>query len=191
MNPDIHPLTPERWGDFEKLFGPSGAYGGCWCMWPRLRSSVFRHSTGKQNKPAMRSLVDSGVETGLIAYIGAEPVGWVSLGPREELPHFEYSRKLKALDRPEGLWSIVCFVIGRQHRGRGMTSALLEAAIAYAREHGAQTIEAYPIEPAKELKGFEGFTGIASTFRKAGFETTGGTPQAPIMRYYIEGRQRI
>ncbi len=25
-------LTPERWDDFEKLFGPHGAIGGCWRM---------------------------------------------------------------------------------------------------------------------------------------------------------------
>ena len=25
-------LTPERWPDFERLFGRGGAYGGCWCM---------------------------------------------------------------------------------------------------------------------------------------------------------------
>jgi len=28
----IHPVTPERWADLEELFGPSGGYGGCWCM---------------------------------------------------------------------------------------------------------------------------------------------------------------
>jgi hypothetical protein len=36
---EVHPVTPERWGDLEKLFGPSGAYGGCWCMYFRMRSS--------------------------------------------------------------------------------------------------------------------------------------------------------
>ncbi len=24
---EVHPLTPERWGDFERLFGPRGACG--------------------------------------------------------------------------------------------------------------------------------------------------------------------
>jgi hypothetical protein len=28
----VHPLTPKRWPDFEKLFGAHGAYGGGWCM---------------------------------------------------------------------------------------------------------------------------------------------------------------
>lgn len=32
----IHPLTPDRWDDFETLFGKSGGCAGCFCMWPRL-----------------------------------------------------------------------------------------------------------------------------------------------------------
>ena len=30
---EFHPLTKDRWIDFEALFGARGAYGGCWCMW--------------------------------------------------------------------------------------------------------------------------------------------------------------
>ena len=33
---EYHTLTPDRWPDFEKLFGEKGAYGGCWCMWWRI-----------------------------------------------------------------------------------------------------------------------------------------------------------
>ena len=33
----FHPLTPDRWADFEDLFGPDrGGNSGCWCLWPRL-----------------------------------------------------------------------------------------------------------------------------------------------------------
>jgi hypothetical protein len=39
----------------------------------------------------------------------------------------------------------------------------------YAKERGARTVEAYPIEPGGDLERFDGFTGIASAFRKAGF----------------------
>ena len=41
---EFHPLTIERWGDFEKLFGPRGAYGGCWCMWWRKDLWGFREA---------------------------------------------------------------------------------------------------------------------------------------------------
>ena len=182
----IGPLTPERWSDFEKLFGPGGAYGGCWCMWPRLRSKDWNASRAAGRKQAMRAIVAAGKPPGLLAYVGSEPVGWVSVDGRERLDRFEHSRKVKALDRPEGMWSIVCFVIAKQYRGQGIMPLLLEGALAYARERGARVIEAYPIEPQGELKSYQGFEGIASVFRKAGFMRVGGTETRPVMRKTLQ-----
>jgi hypothetical protein len=65
---------------------------------------------------------------------------------------------------------------------------LLQAGIRYARQRGARIVEGYPVEPRKRLTGYSGFTGIASTFRRAGFvEVARRSPDRPIMRYYIEG----
>ena len=44
---DIHPLTPDRWDDFEELFGERGAYGGCWCMWWRITRAEFERQKGR------------------------------------------------------------------------------------------------------------------------------------------------
>jgi len=154
---NIYPLAPDRWGDFEKLFGPGGAYAGCWCMWPRLRSKGWGASRSAGRKAAMRAIVQSDEPPGLLAYMDGEPVGWVSVDRRERLDHFEYSRKLKALDRPDALWSIVCFVIDKKHRQQGLMSRLLEGALAFTRERGARVVEAYPIKPPAELKSYQGF----------------------------------
>ena len=67
-----------------------------------------------------------------------------------------------------------------------MMAKLLTAAVEYAARHGATIIEAYPVEPAGKLTGYSGFTGIASTFRRAGFvEVARASQQQPVMRYYI------
>ena len=36
LNLDLifHPVTPDRWPDLERLFGPHGAYSGCWSALP-------------------------------------------------------------------------------------------------------------------------------------------------------------
>jgi GNAT superfamily N-acetyltransferase len=166
---EIHPLTPGRWGDFEKLFGPRGAYGGCWCMFWRLRSSVNAMNTGDDNKREMKKIVDSNEPPGLMAYADGEPVGWCSIDPREKFLRIEHSRTLKRVDDRAGVWSLNCFVIAKEHRRQGLMTALLGAAVEYAREHGAKIIEAYPIEPGGELKSYDGYTGVASTFRRRGF----------------------
>ena len=64
----FHSLTPERWHDFECLFGTRGACGGCPCMWYRLRRSEYEAQKGEGNKHAMRTLVESGKRPGIIAY---------------------------------------------------------------------------------------------------------------------------
>ena len=179
---EIQPLTLERWSDFEQLFGPRGGYGGCWCMWPRLRSKDWGASRSAGRKEAMRAIVQSEEPPGLLAYLDGEPVGWVSLDRRERLEHFEYSRKVKALDRPEGLWSIVCFVIDKEHRKQGLMGRLLKGALDYVRERGALVVEAYPIAARGELKSYQGFEGIASVFERVGFVRVGGTEARPVMR---------
>ncbi len=185
--PDLQfqPLTPDRWRDFETLFGPSGAYGGCWCMWPRLRRKEFASNSGEQNKEAMKEAVDSGEEPGLLAYSAGEPVGWVALAPRERYAHLEHSRSLKRVD-DKPVWSIVCFVVDKRARGQGMMVKLLSAAVDYAARRGATVVEGYPVEPKGKLSGYAGYTGIVSTFRKAGFvEVARRSEGQSIMRYYI------
>ncbi len=46
----FHPLTTERWNDLETLFGKSGAYGGCWCMWWRTTRSEFSKQGNEGNR---------------------------------------------------------------------------------------------------------------------------------------------
>lgn len=53
----ILPVTSQLWADLEKLFGPNGAYSGCWCMWWRLSRSEFEHATREERKAAVRRLV--------------------------------------------------------------------------------------------------------------------------------------
>jgi len=184
---EFHPLTPDRWPDFETLFGPSGAYGGCWCMWPRLRRKEFDANSGAQNREAMKEAVGSGEAPGLLAYARGKPVGWVALAPRQTYALLEHSRILKRVD-DQPVWSIVCFVVDKRARGRGVMAKLLSAAIQYARERGARIVEGYPIEPEGGLKSYDGYTGIVSTFRKAGFEEVARPKERqPVMRYYIEG----
>lgn len=102
----VHPLTPERWPDFVRLFGERGVGGGCWCMFWRLQTKQqYLEQKGEANKEAMRSLVRSGDIPGLLAYAGSEPMGWCAVAPREAFPALERSRSRKAIDG-EHVWSI-------------------------------------------------------------------------------------
>ncbi|MBK7877693.1 MAG: GNAT family N-acetyltransferase [Planctomycetes bacterium] len=180
----VVPLTQERWDDFERLFGPRGACGGCWCMTPRLTSAQYAQRKGAGNRRAMRALVERGPAPGLLAYRGKEPVGWCALAPREEYVRYARSRVAKPLDaRPA--WMIACLFVRPDERGKGVSEALVRAAIAHAKKHGGERIEAFPVEPraGQELVPVFAWTGIASTFTRAGFEEVARrTPTRPYLR---------
>jgi GNAT superfamily N-acetyltransferase len=77
--------------------------------------------------------------------------------------------------------------MARGFRRQGLSLRLIQAAVDYARSQGARIVEAYPIEPKKDnAPDFYAFTGMASTFRKAGFvEVARRSETRPIMRYVM------
>lgn len=183
---DFHPLTPERWSDLEKLFGPRGACCGCWCMYWRLLHRQFEDQTGELNRRNMKAIVDSGEIPGIMAYSDHKPVGWCSIAPREAFPRLGRSRILKPVD-DQPVWSVVCFFVARNYRRKGLTVQLLKTAIDYARSKGARIIEGYPVEP-KDGKSPDVFvyTGLSSAFKQAGFsEVLRRSTTRPIMRYNV------
>ena len=185
---EFHPVTSERWHDLEKLFGPRGAIGGCWCMWWRIKRVEFEEQQGEGNHQAMHDIIHSGRVPGILAYTEGEPVAWCSVAPREDFPVLDRSRILKRID-DQPVWSIVCFFISRPFRHQGLSSRMLEAAVDFARQNGARIVEGYPIVPKKDSAlDIYIFTGMISTFLKAGFqEVARRSEKRPIMRYFIEG----
>src|SRR5690554_3992020 len=105
----------------------------------------------------------------MLAYIDGEPVGWCGIGPRTEMERLQRSRTIPRID-DLAVWSVICFVVKAGHRRKGVTTALLEGAIAYAASRGAQILESYPIDPdGKRVSGAFLFVGTTSLFERAGF----------------------
>jgi GNAT superfamily N-acetyltransferase len=184
----FRPLTPDRWSDFEHLFGKRGATGGCWCMWWRLTAREFEAGKGERNRRSMRAIVMSGRKPGILAYHGGDVVGWCSVAPREEFPRLDRSRILKPID-DEPVWSVVCFFVAKSHRRTGAALRLLEAAIEYVKNAGGKIIEGYPVEPrGGSTPDVFAYHGVAEMFRRAGFvEVARRSETRPIMRHVISG----
>ncbi len=181
----IHPLTPARWPDFEKLFGRNGACAGCWCLWWLLTRKQWTAQKGDGNRQAMHALVEANRRPGLIAYADGQPVGWCAVAPRKHYVRLESSRVLQPVD-DQPVWSITCFFVAREYRRRGLTVALLKAAADFAKKNGATILEGYPTEPGKDQPDAFVYTGLASAFRKAGFaEVARRSPARPIFRLHL------
>jgi GNAT superfamily N-acetyltransferase len=188
----VHPLTPDRWADFEALFNCRGGSiaRSCWCMHYRLSGNSNVPPGAKRSavyKQRMQALVRSGTVPGLLAYEGSTPVGWISLGPREQYARLQSSPVMKPLD-DKPVWSVVCFFVDPRYREQGVCQVLLKAAVRFAREHGVTLLESYPVDkPERSISDFMWF-GAKSLFERAGFrEVARRKPTRPFMRKTLRG----
>lgn len=184
---EFHPLTPERWQDFETLFGPKGACGGCWCMFWKKPHKLFHADAYDRNRLDQKHLVEKGSFPGIIAYFNGEPVGWCAVEPRENYPALQRSRILKPVDE-EPVWSVTCFFVSRKFRRQGITVALLGEVVKFVSSRGGRIVEGYPVEVAgrKSADAFI-YTGTASAYSRAGFvEVARRSPTRPIFRFTIK-----
>jgi GNAT superfamily N-acetyltransferase len=183
---EIVPASPELWPLIADLFSAGGDPRWCWCQYWRLRSKDMAAAKVPELRARLREQAESDQPPGLVAL---EPtpgggdtraVGWVSLGPREDFERIVRSRVIPQIDdRP--VWSIVCFAVSAAARGRGVARALLDAAVAYARDRGAEALEAYPVVVA-EGEGVHpesAFTGTLPMFERAGFQVVADRASDP------------
>jgi len=183
-NWEYHPLTPERWADFEQLFGPNGACAGCWCAWFLMTNKEFTTSGKLGHKELLRTLVQQGVEPGIIAYADGVPAGWVALAPREQYKRLATSKHLGAVDDMP-VWVISCFYIFRDYRHQGVMEKLIRAAEDYARGKGVKMLEAFPVDAPEKISPVSLYTGKADIFYKLGFEQVALRDPRPILRKAI------
>lgn len=186
----IVPVTPGRWSDLETLFGPNGAYSNCWCTWWILTGKEFSEALPNERRALLTELVAEGDKPGLLAYRDRHPVGWCAIGPRQRYTRMMSARSqvYRPIDDAEGNWVINCFYIARPHRGTGVATELLAAAVSFARKSGAKTIDGYPLlddsHGASSL-----YVGTYSMFEEAGFKEISRVRDRPLMRLLLTGKR--
>jgi GNAT superfamily N-acetyltransferase len=154
-------------------------------MYPRLTDAQMRELPGpgsmnQRRRDAMTQLARRQRAPGLLAFEGDEPVGWIAVAPRSELARLEASRATPRVD-DEDVWVIPCVTVRKTARGRGIALALIGAAVAYATEHGAAAVEAYPRAGATRTGDDNAYFGTEPLFRRAGFQ---------VVRAPLENRPR-
>jgi GNAT superfamily N-acetyltransferase len=174
---DLHELSPDLWPALEKLFGPNGACGGCWCMFWRLRAGErYDDVKGPRAKARFRTLVKRGKIHGILAFHQGEPVGWCAFERRVELPRLDRAPSLKITDA-ERVWSLPCFFVKARWRGLGVAAQMLAAAEKALVARRAEIAEAYPVKVGQRLPGAFAYTGVSSMFDACGFAVAEARPK--------------
>jgi GNAT superfamily N-acetyltransferase len=185
---EVHPATIARFDDVTTVLGPRNPQSSvCWCLSHRIDATTNRELVGPARGEYVRRLCERDVAPGVLAYEGGEVVGWAAVAPRSELP-FARSRKIPHVDDLP-VWSAWCIRVRPGHRGRGISHALLDGAVAYARVQGAPAVEGYPVDNGPEKVDLTmAYVGTRAVFERAGFvkaadtdAVSGGFPRV-IMR---------
>ena len=169
----FRPLTPRLMDGLGTVL--RGSWGsGCWCMYPRLTDAQARALPGprgmnQRRRDAMTKLARRRRAPGLLAFEGDEAVGWIAIAPRTQLARVDASRATPRVDG-EDVWVIPCVTVTKRARGRGIALALIGAAVAYAAEHGAPAVEAYPRAGGTRTGDDNAYFGTEPLFRRAGFQ---------------------
>jgi GNAT superfamily N-acetyltransferase len=190
---DVRLATADRWTDLVTVFGRRGEDPAwCWCQLFRRSAPATSSATDvpPDNRDALyREITQAAEAPGLIAYVNDHPVGWTRVGLRSAFPAVRANRALaRVLDEDDaGVWWVTCFVVERRHRRSGIGSALLRAAVEFARDHGATAVEGHPVDvpalKAARVSGSAIYTGTTTMFAAAGFVEVARTfPSRPVMR---------
>ncbi|MBP3045118.1 GNAT family N-acetyltransferase [Arthrobacter jiangjiafuii] len=191
--PSVVPANEAPWKDLQAVFGPRGEAHRCQCQWFKVPSSQWRDVPVEELAARLQEQAGCGNPdartSGLVAYLGGEPVGWCAVEPRTAYPRLLRSR-VPWSGRQEGrgddgVWTVSCFVTRTGYRRRGVSYALACAAVGFARDRGARALEGYPMitEPGKDIAWGELYVGSRSVFEAAGFEQVSHpTPRRVVMR---------
>lgn len=123
---------------------------------------------------------------GLVARdAGRGVVGWMRLTPSTRLQKIYAQRLYRGLPCFEGeraqVYTVGCFLVDPEWRGRGVARALLNAGVEVTRAAGGRAIEAFP-RRAEALAAEECQMGPYALFESAGFEVVHDFGPYPVLR---------
>ena len=173
MSIEVRPAT--EFDDVATLVGPKKPTSNvCFCLSYRIGSKENVALKGPERADRVRELCHQDPPPGVIAYLDDEPVGWAALHPRSETS-FARNRLIPHVDDLD-VWSLWCLRVRPGYRKQGISHALIEGAVAYAKQRGAPAVEAYPVDNrGKKVNLTMAYVGTRSLFEGAGFTKAADT----------------
>ena len=190
------PANEAPWDDLQSVFGTRGEAANCQCQRYKLeRREAFSRFPAEERAERLRGQTNCGQPgaastSGLIAYLDWEPVGWCAVEPRPAYPGLLRVYRVPWEGRSEdkadaSIWAVTCVFTRAGYRRRGISYAMVRAAVEFARQRGARALEGYPMvtEPGKSVIWSEMHVGSRSIFADAGFREIGRpTLRRAVMR---------
>ncbi|MEU6309517.1 GNAT family N-acetyltransferase [Streptomyces sp. NPDC047014] len=170
MSLEVRPATADLWDDVRLVLQPKKSAHTCWCMAWRLSTGEYGRMSAEERGEHLRTLTEKAdPPPGVLGFLNGEVAGWCNVAPRRQLDRLISSKTITPVDEVP-VWSVTCFVVRKEHRGKGVASGLLEGAVEHARAHGAPAVEGYPVDPeGGRVNPTLAYVGTMDMFERAGF----------------------
>jgi GNAT superfamily N-acetyltransferase len=192
----IVPGNEARWEDIQAVFGTRGPAATCQCQRYKLRPrESFKSFPAGERARRLREQTECGhpgsaSTSGLMAFVDGEPAGWCAVEPRSAyeglLRHYRVPWEGRDENRADdSVWAVTCLLTRAGSRRRGISHALVRAAVDFARKRGARALEGYPMltRPGQKVIWDEIHVGTREMFAAAGFtEVSRPTIRRVVMR---------
>ncbi len=161
---ELNSDTMPDWFDFfeDRAFLDHEEWNGCYCTafyYPKPKEYV---SQTERRKDYAKWLIETGRMKGYLAYEDGKVVGWVNTNEKQNYPRLD-----DIYDASEKVLSIVCFIVQKEYRRKGIAKQLLSRIVEDAKERGYLVIEAYPKKRSKSEYGI--WNGPYEMYAKSGF----------------------
>ncbi len=179
----VVPANQAGCDDLRALFGTRGAAATCQCQRYKLApGESFRSMPVEERAHRLRVQTACGDPgspgtSGLVAVLDGEAVGWCAVEPRCHYHGMLRNQRVPWAGRDEDkqdgtVWAITCLFARAGLRRRGVSRALVLAAVDFARSGGARVLEAYPMTAPRAIDE-ELHCGLLSPFVDAGLIVVG------------------
>jgi GNAT superfamily N-acetyltransferase len=164
----------ESFVDVKTMVGPKNPDSNvCWCLSYRIPSKENQTLQRRERGAKVKALMKQ-APPGVLAYDGDHVVGWAAVHPRADTS-FATNGKIPHVDDAD-VWSVWCIRVRPGHRGSGISHALLEGAVEFAKKNGAPAIEGYPVDNKGEKVDLTmAYVGTRKLFQRAGFRKAADT----------------
>lgn len=162
---ELSPSLIDDWLLFfdQIAFADNPDWSDCYCSLYH-----FANRSKDETRRTASDQIEEGRIHGFLAYDNGKPVGWCNASNRNSYPILHHLLG-PGPDTYEKVGSVVCFVVGASHRGKGVASQLLNAACNKFAQDGLRYAEAYPVK--KPPSTAWDFPGPLSMYVKNGFST--------------------
>ncbi len=170
MTLDFRPLSADRLADYldffdHRAFVDNPRWASCYCYFPLHdpRKVNWETRTASENRADVSVAVEAGRARGVLAYAGAQVVGWCSAGPWTQYPMLSDVPE----DDPDRTGAIFCFIVAAEWRRKGVARGLLDAACEQLRAQGMRAVRARAVRSSDPARNH---FGPLAMYVDAGFE---------------------